>query len=138
MPLVSKAQVRYMFSQHPEIARRWTTNYGLNYKSLPARKRIRKAVRKAREAGKISEFVFGQPGHPSPAAPLAQPVVIPPTAIAAARISTPRTRKTQRDMARKMARIAKRVKYRLKKKGYLKGKNDGEIKHPALVKAIAG
>jgi len=34
MPFKSKAQQRFMFSQHPQIAKRWAANYGVP-KDLP-------------------------------------------------------------------------------------------------------
>jgi hypothetical protein len=37
VPFRSKAQQRFMFSQHPDIARRWAADYGVP-KNLPERK----------------------------------------------------------------------------------------------------
>lgn len=34
MPFKSKAQMRYMFSQHPDIAKRWEDKYGVS-KNMP-------------------------------------------------------------------------------------------------------
>jgi hypothetical protein len=36
MPFRSRAQQRFMYSQHPEIARRWEDKYGIS-KNLPDR-----------------------------------------------------------------------------------------------------
>lgn len=140
MPFKSQAQVRYMYSQRPEIARRWAATYKQNIKSLPDKKKLKKQIKKAHENAEILEFVFGQPGHPSPADPLSKPPVNPiaKAAVAASRIPNAYTRKERRSLARQMLRIAKRVRYRLKKMGYIKGENDGQIQHPALVKAITG
>jgi len=45
MPFKSKAQQRFMFARHPEIAKRWAKKYGVP-ESLPEKK-LRKAKRKA-------------------------------------------------------------------------------------------
>lgn len=37
MPFQSKAQMRFMFARHPEIAERWRRRYGTS-KGLPERK----------------------------------------------------------------------------------------------------
>lgn len=37
MPFKSRAQMRYMFANHPEIARRWVEKYGIP-DNLPERK----------------------------------------------------------------------------------------------------
>jgi len=37
MPFQSKSQQRFMFSQHPEIAKRWAKKYGVP-KNLPQHK----------------------------------------------------------------------------------------------------
>lgn len=37
MPFKSKAQQRFMFARHPEIAKRWSKEYGVSSK-LPERK----------------------------------------------------------------------------------------------------
>ncbi len=34
MPFVSQAQRRFLFSQHPEVAKRWSKKYGMP-KNLP-------------------------------------------------------------------------------------------------------
>jgi hypothetical protein len=34
MPFKSKAQMRYMFSQHPDIAKKWEDKYGVS-KNMP-------------------------------------------------------------------------------------------------------
>jgi hypothetical protein len=138
MPFKSQAQARYLYSQHPEIARRWAAEYGQKIKSLPARKKLKKRLRKAHESGKALEFVYGQPSHPSPAAPFSQPA--PPAsqaAVAASHQSTPKTRYIRRSMLRSMAKVAKRVKYRLRKMGYLKGEQDVE-KPKLIAKAFTG
>ena len=122
MPFKSKAQVRYLYSQHPEIARRWAAEYGQKVKSLPARAKLKKRMKKA-EA--VNEFVFGQPGHPSPANTLAQPPVASPAAKAASTLPIPRNIKLMAAKLKSMARVAKRVKYRLKKMGFLKGNSNG-------------
>lgn len=47
-PFTSKAQQRYMFLMHPDIAKRWAAKYGVP-KNLPQhvkRKRVRKKRRK--------------------------------------------------------------------------------------------
>lgn len=44
MPYKSKAQMRYMYAKHPEIARRWTGKYGVP-KKLPERVRKRGSYR---------------------------------------------------------------------------------------------
>ena len=35
MPFKSKAQARFMFSQHPDIAKRWVKKYPVSIKKLP-------------------------------------------------------------------------------------------------------
>jgi len=44
MPFKSKAQMRYMFWQHPRIAKRWVREYGVP-KKLP--ERVRKGRKKS-------------------------------------------------------------------------------------------
>jgi len=44
MPFKSEAQRRYMYSQHPAIAKRWTEKYGVP-KDLPERKSEYKRAR---------------------------------------------------------------------------------------------
>ena len=44
MPFKSKAQERFMFSQHPEIAERWTKEYNQNLKKLPEKVKKKKKV----------------------------------------------------------------------------------------------
>jgi len=44
MPFKSRAQMRYMFARHPQIAKRWAKEYGVP-KSLPQRKGKRKIVK---------------------------------------------------------------------------------------------
>jgi hypothetical protein len=38
MPFKSKAQMRYMFWKHPEIAKRWSKKYGVS-KHMPEHKK---------------------------------------------------------------------------------------------------
>lgn len=109
-----------MYSRHPEIARRWAAEYGQKVKSLPARKKLKKRIKKANES--ILEFVFGQPGHPSPAGMAPQASTVSPAAKAASHIPIPRNIKLMTSKLKSMARVAKRVKYRLKKMGFVKGK----------------
>lgn len=120
MPFVSQAQNRYMWAKHPEIARRWAAEYGQKVKSLPARKKLKKRLKKAKE---VLEFSFGQPGHPSPAGIAPQASTVSPAAKAASHIPIPRNIKLMTSKLRSMARVAKRVKYRLKKMGFIKGKS---------------
>lgn len=48
MPFRSKAQQRFLFARHPEIARRWAKETK-NIKRLPARKRRRATSRRRRK-----------------------------------------------------------------------------------------
>lgn len=118
MPFVSQAQARFMYSQHPDIARRWAAKYGQSIKSLPNKKKLKKKIMKAAEV-----FSYGQPGHPSPANLVGQPSPVSPAAKAASHIPIPRNIKLMTSKLRSMARVAKRVKYRLKKMGFIKGKS---------------
>jgi len=45
MPFKSKAQERFMFSQHPDIAKRWAKKYGVG-KHLPLHVKKKKTVRR--------------------------------------------------------------------------------------------
>lgn len=45
MPFQSKAQQRFMFSQHPEIAKRWAAETP-DMKHLPAKKKTKLRVKK--------------------------------------------------------------------------------------------
>lgn len=47
-PFKSKAQARYMFSQHPSIAKRWEKEGKADWKDLPENKK-RKEKEKTRE-----------------------------------------------------------------------------------------
>jgi hypothetical protein len=49
MPFKSKAQQRYMYAQHPDIAKRWEDTYGVP-KSLPehVKKKRKRKVRRQR------------------------------------------------------------------------------------------
>lgn len=40
MPIKSKAQLRFMFAKHPDIAKRWVAKYGLA-KNLPEHKKAK-------------------------------------------------------------------------------------------------
>ena len=51
MPFKSKAQKRFMFSQHPEVAKRWAREYP-NQKNLPEKKNYAENVKKALKKGK--------------------------------------------------------------------------------------
>jgi hypothetical protein len=44
MPFKSKAQMRYLYSQEPEVAQRWASRYGT--KNLPERKIKRQKKRR--------------------------------------------------------------------------------------------
>jgi hypothetical protein len=46
MPFQSRAQMRYMFARHPEIAKRWAKEYGVP-KGL--RERVRKLKKKRKK-----------------------------------------------------------------------------------------
>jgi hypothetical protein len=110
MPFASKAQQRFMYWAHPEIARRWASKYG----TIPGKKRKKL---------KVKEFAFGQPSHPAPAAPFsAPPPVLDLAAKAASAVPTPHNRILKAAKMRMMAKIAKRVKRRLSSMGLLKGK----------------
>jgi hypothetical protein len=39
MPFKSKAQMRYMYAIHPDIAKRWEAEYGQSGKDLPEHKK---------------------------------------------------------------------------------------------------
>ena len=41
MPFQSKAQIGFMFAQHPKIAKRWSKEYGTP-KNMPMRKQSKK------------------------------------------------------------------------------------------------
>lgn len=52
MPFKSKAQQKFMFSQHPKIAKRWAKETK-NIKNLPEKK-------KSKEANKAMKEIFGK------------------------------------------------------------------------------
>lgn len=120
MPFVSKVQVKYMFSQHPEIARRWVSKYGLRYKSLPKRKK--KAARKRLKAALYAAeaLVYGQPGNPSTLQrTFGDNGALDPAAVQASKMSAKRNRYVMSEKLKLMRMVAKLTKYRLKKMGYL-------------------
>ena len=45
MPFRSRSQQRFMFSQHPEIAKRWTKEYDQNLKKLPEKVKKKKVIK---------------------------------------------------------------------------------------------
>jgi len=78
---------------------------------------------KPKYTSKILEFVHGQAGHPSPAAPISGPVPftpVDPAAKAASAIPIPRHKILRAAKLRTMAKIAGKVKRRLSKMGLLK------------------
>jgi len=48
MPFESEAQQRFMFAQHPKIAKRWAEKYGVP-KDLPARKGIARLAKRGKK-----------------------------------------------------------------------------------------
>jgi hypothetical protein len=55
MPFKSKAQQRFMYANHPEIAKRWEDDYGIA-KNLPEHV---KKKRKRRKRGTLSKALRG-------------------------------------------------------------------------------
>ena len=43
MPFQSKAQMRFLYSKHPEIAKRWAKEYGVS-KDLPEHKTLKEML----------------------------------------------------------------------------------------------
>jgi hypothetical protein len=46
MPFKSKAQQRFLYAKHPDIAKRWQREYGTP-KKLPEKKNINERIKKA-------------------------------------------------------------------------------------------
>ncbi len=49
MPFKSKAQMRYMFANHPEIAKRWESEHKQTGKNLPMHVAMKKAKKKKKK-----------------------------------------------------------------------------------------
>jgi hypothetical protein len=46
MPFKSKAQMRFMFAKHPDIAKRWEDKYGISKKMpMHVKKKVKKAMK---------------------------------------------------------------------------------------------
>jgi hypothetical protein len=56
MPFKSKAQMRFMFARHPEIAKRWTKEYGTP-KKLPEHV-LEKASKKGGRIGRRAKLAL--------------------------------------------------------------------------------
>ena len=129
MPFASKQQVKYLFAKHPGIARRWLKKYGLNYKSLPRRKK--KAARKKLVAAldAAEAMVYGQPGSPSPLKrTFDADIDVDAAAAQAAKQPTRRNKRMMKEKVKLMRRVAKLTKYRLQKMGFLKNVKKAERK----------
>ena len=49
MPFQSKAQMRYLYANRPDIAQRWSAHYTQDVKSLPEKKKKIKIVKRKKK-----------------------------------------------------------------------------------------